>query len=234
MQKTTLLLLITFTLLSCQNNAENSTSKKEISEKLSEAPEAKSDYDVSNYGVYKGIFTGSSGTVYINIHNNGSVSAKMVIDGIVYKFTTKETIAEGKAISLLTFSNEKGSFDFSVQSNGENPIINNIKISGHPDSHVQIFKEYSFAQIKCYLGTFTGDKDGIFNLATTSDGYALGLAVAKGDTATIYMDGSIEKANIKGTYEGGQFSATIKNEKVTGTWQNDTPQTGSWTATRKL
>lgn len=234
MQKITLLLLMTIPFLSCHNNDVNSASKKEISERLSAASEAKSDYDASNYGVYKGIFIGSSGTIYVNIHNDGSVFAKMVIDGISYKFTAKETITEGKAITNLTFSDEKSSFDFSVQADGENPLVSNIKITGHPDSHVQIFKEYSFAHIKCYLGTFTGAKGGIFNLATTSDGYALGLAVAKEDSTAIYMDGSIDNETIQGSYEGGQFSATIKNNKVTGSWQNETQQKGTWEATRKL
>jgi len=232
MKKIIFLLFFSLSLFSCSKSEDSSSTPQD--DQLSTAPEAKEEYDASNYGVYKGVFVGSSGTVYVNINNSGSVSAKMVIDGVTYNFTTSEAVSDGVAIVDLTFSNGSSSFDFTVQADGEDPLIENLNISGHPNPYVQLFKEYSFAHIKCYLGTFSGDETGTFNLATASDGYALGLAIPNGEIEAIYMDGSLEEKSITGTFEGGTFSGTINNNNVSGTWQNDTPQSGNWTGTRKL
>ncbi len=232
MKKIIILLVFSMAFASCSDDSNDTTTPDDNS--LSTAPEAKAEFDASNYGVYKGIFVGSTGTVYVNINNNGSVSAKMIIDGTSYNFTTSEAVTNGQVTSGLTFTNGSSSFDFNVLGDGENPLIDNLNISGHANASVQIFKEYSFAHIKCYLGTFSGDSSGIFNLATTSDGYVLGLAVPNDDTNAIYMDGSIEGTSITGTFEGGSFSGTVSGNTISGTWQNSVPENGSWTGTRKL
>ncbi|CAM3533538.1 hypothetical protein FSS13T_03410 [Flavobacterium saliperosum S13] len=234
MKKIILLFVFSMVLASCSDDDSNDTSLPPDDNTLSTAPEAKVEHDASNYGVYKGIFVGSSGTVYVNINNTNTVSAKMVIDGTVYNFTTTEAVSNGQEISGLTFTNGTSSFDFNVLADGENPLINNLNISGHSNASVQIFKEYSFAHIKCYLGTFSGDSVGVFNIATTSDGYALGLALPNDDTFAIYLDGSITGTSITGTFDGGAFSGTINNNTISGTWQNSVPENGTWTGTRKL
>lgn len=234
MKKIILLLVFSLAFASCSDDDNNDSTPPSNDDTLSTTPEAVALHDASNYGVYKGIFVGSSGTVYVNINNSTTVSAKMVIDGTVYNFTTSETVTNGEDISGLTFTNGTSSFDFNVLADGENPLVDNLNISGHPNATVQLFKEYSFAHIKCYLGTFSGDSVGVFNLATTSDGYALGLALPNDDTFAIYMDGSVEGNSIIGTFEGGTFSGTINNNTISGTWQNSVPENGSWTGTRKL
>lgn len=238
-----IILLLTFCLLfhGCANDNSNTPSTPTpTDEQLSTNPEAKEEYDVSNYGVYKGIFVGSSGTVYVNIYNNGSISAKMVTNNVTYNnFTTSETVSEGQPIVGLTFTNGSSSFDFNVDADGQNPFLNNMKISGQQKPLAQILKEYSFEHIKCYLGTFSGDKSGVFNLAIASNpknptNYAFGLAFVKGETETIYLDGSVSKNTISGKSEGGTFSGIINNNTIKGGWQDETPQSGSWTAKRKL
>lgn len=233
MKKIILLLVFSIALSGCSDDSNDNNTPPDDST-LSTAPEAKVEYDASNYGVYKGIFVGSTGTVYVNINNSGSVSAKMIIDGTAYTFTTSESVTNGQNITALTFSNGSSSFDFTVLADGENPLIDNLNISGHPNATVQIFKEYSFAHIKCYLGTFSGDSSGVLNIATTSDGYVLGLALPNDQTYAIYMDGSITGNSISGTFEGGSFTGTINNNAISGTWQNSVPENGTWTGTRKL
>ncbi|UOK42703.1 MULTISPECIES: hypothetical protein [Flavobacterium] len=240
MKKITLLLIFSLTFLSCSNDNNSNSASTSPDDKLSTGPEAKDEYDTSNYGVYKGIFVGSSGTIYVNIYNNGSISAKMVINNVTYNnFTTSETVSEGQPIVGLTFTNGSSSFDFNVDADGQNPFLNNLKISGQQKPFAQILKEYSFEQIKCYLGTFNGDKSGVFNVAIASNpknptNYAFGLAFTKGETETIYLDGSVSKNTISGKSEGGTFSGIINNNIIKGGWQDETPQSGSWTAKRKL
>lgn len=229
MIKIFLFLCIGFTFLGC-NSADDSASSSALANK----PEAKEDYDDSNFGIYKGVFVGSSGFVYVNINNNGDVSAKMVIDGDTYKFSASKSITQDEDISGLLFTSGSNSFEFNVYGNGEEPLIKNISIASHPNAYVQIFKEYSFAQIKCYTGTFRGDNSGTFNLVTATDGYALGLARPNNETSAIYLDGTFKDNILTGTFEGGTFKGIISSETISGTWQNDVPESGTWSATRKL
>ncbi len=231
MKKIILLFFLSIFTLGC-NSSDDPASATD--DGLATAPEAKAEYDDSNFGIYKGIFVGSSGTVYVNLNNSGNISAKLVIDGMTYNFTTSENVMEGVAISNLTFTSGESSFEFNVSATGEEPLIENIVIDGHPDSYVQIFKEYSFAQIKCYLGSFSGDDSGVFNLATTADGYALGLVVPNGETSAIYLDGTITGTSLSGTFEGGNFSGTLNGNTISGIWQNSVPESGTWLGTRKL
>lgn len=232
MKKIILLLFLSIFSFSCNSSDDSSSSA--TNDGLTNTPEAKAEYDGSNFGIYKGIFVGSSGTVYVNINNTGSISAKLVIDGTTHNFTTTESITEGLAINSLTFTSGTNSFEFNATATGEEPLIENIIINGHPNPYIQIFKEYSFAQIKCYLGTYTGDDSGVFNLATTADGYALGLVVPNGETSAIYLDGTITETSLNGTFEGGIFSGTISGNTISGTWQNSVPENGTWSGTRKL
>ena len=113
-----LLFIVTF-LISCSKDSSSDSTPS-----LSNTPIAKLEYDSSNFGIYKGIFTGSSGIITINIKNDGSLNATMVLDGTTYTFTTTETVAENQAISSLTFTSGAMSFDFNTDANGDNPNIN--------------------------------------------------------------------------------------------------------------
>lgn len=229
-----IILLLCFGIIAFSCNRSDDSASAPVGDGLATAPEAKAEYDDSNFGIYKGIFVGSSGTVYINLNNNGSISAQLIIDGRVHNFTTSENVMEGIAINSLTFTSGENSFEFNVSATGEEPVIENITLKGHPNPYLQIFKEYSFAQIKCYLGTYTGEESGVFNLATTADGYALGLVVPNGETSAIYLDGTITKNSLNGTFEGGVFSGTISKNTIKGSWQNSVPANGSWYGIRKL
>lgn len=223
-------LIIGFFSISCSNNDDTSSSNSG----LSNSPEAKSQYDNSNYGVYKGVFVGSTGHVYVNINNNSSVLAKLVIDGITYNCTTTETVVEGSAITELTFTSGTSSFDFNVAANGTNPTITNISIIGHPDAFVSIFKEHSNAQVKCYLGTFSGDMSGVFNLAVKGNSNIIGLAKSTSENFTIDLIGSISSNTITGYFIGGSFSGTLANSTISGQWQNEFMESGTWIGLRTL
>lgn len=163
MNKGTFCLIILLAILSvtgCSKKDNNSNN-----EPLSEKSDAKAIYDNSNYGIYKGVFIGSSGNVMININNDNTLSAKLKIDGINYDFTSSQTIQQNQP-SSINFVNGSNSFTFSVDANGANPTVSNISIAGHPNALVAVAKESSQSVIRCYEGTYTGsDEGGVFNLA---------------------------------------------------------------------
>lgn len=223
-------LIIGFFSISCSNNDDTPSS----SSGLSNLPEAKPEYDNSNYGIYKGVFVGSTGHVYININNNNSISAKLVIDGVTYNCTTSESVEEGSAITNLTFTTGSLGFDFNVNANGTNPTISNINVPMHPDATITLFKEHSNAQIKCYIGTFSGDLSGVFNLAIKGNNNVIGLAKPTIEDFTIALVGSISSNTITGFYTGGSFTGIINNNSISGQWENDFMESGTWVGTRTL
>mgnify|MGYP000851618656 CR=1 FL=1 len=134
MKKIIFLFFIGIVLKSCSNDDDNSGSS------LSNTPQAKAQFDNNNYGIYKGVFVGSSGIVLININNEGSLTATIVIDGVPFVFTTTETVTEGTTITGLTFTSGTSSFDFNVGSNGSVPFVSNHNITGHPNASIDIIK----------------------------------------------------------------------------------------------
>lgn len=200
---------------------------------LSDTPDAKAQYDNSNYGIYKGVFVGSTGTILLNINNEGILSATLTIDGTTKTYTTTETVTEGTTINNLTFTNGSSSFDFSTDATGMFPTVTAINISGHPNARIAVVKEYSDSLVKCYVGTFSGDDSGTFNLIIEGNEIG-GLAKSVGDDASINLSGTLTGNNLAGVFEGGAFVGTKNNNNISGTWNNTLSESGSWSGTRKL
>jgi hypothetical protein len=226
MKKTILILFVGFLLNSCSSDSSSGTN-------LTNTPNAKVEYDNSNFGIYKGVFVGSSGNVLININNDGALSAKLVIDGITYNYTTTENVTLNTAILGLTFTNGNSTFDFNVDATGNQVSITNIVISGHPNADIYVIKEYSDALVKCYQGTYNGDDTGVFNLII-SDGEIYGLAKSNSDTSTTELYGLMSNNTITGSFENGTYTGNISGNNISGTWSNSSSDSGSWSGSRKL
>jgi len=227
MKKILSLFFVVLVLISCSSDNDNT------GQGLSNTPQAKAQFDNNNYGIYKGVFVGSSGIVLININNEGSLTATIVIDGVSYVFTTTETVTEGTVITGLTFTSGTSSFDFNVGANGSGPFITNLNITGHPNANIDIIKEFSDALVMCFQGTYGGDDSGVFNLITQS-GNVYGLAKSNGGTESIYLEGTISTSTITGIFTGGTFSGTLTGNSIGGNWQNSILETGTWSGQRTL
>ena len=226
MKKIILVLLIGVLTFSCSSDSTSSSS-------LSNTPEAKAMYDSSNYGIYKGVFVGSSGSVYININNDGTIFATLVIDGTTFNYTTTESATLNSIISGLTFTNGSSSFDFNVDASGNFATITNITINGHPNANMSVTKEFSDTLVKCYIGSYSGDDTGVFNLIV-SGGEINGLAKSNSGSETIDLEGYETNNVISGAFNGGTFSGNVNNNSISGSWQNTSSESGNWSGNRKL
>lgn len=226
MKKLFFFLIIGLLFISCSSDSSSGTN-------LSDTPMAKSEFDNSNFGIYKGVFVGSSGNVLININNEGVLSATLVIDGTTYNYTTTETATLNSAIEGLTFTNGSSSFDFNVNANGDLISITNININGHPNANIYIIKEFSDALVKCYQGNFNGDDSGVFNLII-SEGEIYGLAKSSSSTTSIELQGILSNNSLVGSFENGTYSGTTNGNNISGTWQNADSETGNWSGSRSL
>ena len=76
------------TFQSCSSSDDSSGTNN-----LNQTPQAKSEYDQSNFGLYKGVFVGSSGIVIIDINNtNNTIFATLIIDNVTYNFSSNQTL----------------------------------------------------------------------------------------------------------------------------------------------
>ncbi|MGL2966577.1 hypothetical protein [Flavobacterium sp. XGLA_31] len=226
MKRFFLLLILGTLAFSCSSDSDSGPA-------LSDTPLAKVEFDNSNFGIYKGVFLGSSGTVLININNDGTLSAILNIDGSSSTYTTTETATLNSAMVGLTFTNGSNSFDFSVTENGGDPTVSNINISGHPNATIKVLKEFHNVLAKCYVGSFSGDDSGLFHVVIV-DAVVDGIAKSDDGVSAFNTDGTLIGTSITGVFEGGTFSGTSSGNQISGTWQNDFGESGSWSGTRKL
>lgn len=226
MKKLLLSLAVSLLLFSCSDdNSSNNNS--------TDAPIAKATYNNSNYGIYKGVFIGSTGNIIINLNNDGNVSATLVIDDKTFNFTSKTSITQNSN-TTITFTNNENKFDFTVGSDGSNPTVSNITISGHTGAAMQIVKEKSDAQVHCYEGVFTEKGgNGTLNIVI-SQGKIKGIFRPFDDQAIPPVTGTVTNNKISATIgDIAVITGTITDNTINGEWSSNTGQ-GTWKATRKL
>jgi hypothetical protein len=227
------LLSITIIFASCSENDPLIT----INDSAEELPIALSQYDNSNYGIYKGVFVGSSGTILVNLNNNGVISVSLTIDGVNYPFTSSETITENQQTEI-TFAYENNSFSFTVNADGSNPLITNVSIEGHPDASIIVVKENSSYVAQLYEGSYEGidqnNDQGTFN-AIVFNGAVYILSKSSVYGSSSYASGSVDGNLVSGASSLGTiFSGNIENDEVmNGTWKiTQTNEKGIWSLSR--
>jgi hypothetical protein len=189
---------------------------------------ANAQYDKSNFGLYKGVFVGSTGFVIISVNNDNSLSALLMVDGTSYHFTSSQTFQPNTA-AVINFVNGSNSFTFSIAANGSNPTVSNIVFSGHPNALITIVKQTSTVSVDIYEGTYTCPLEhGTFNFviaADKMDGTALesqGLAnhTIAGTVSGGAISGTLtQHATFVGTISGTTASGTFKSPDTNGTFQ---------------
>ncbi|QEC44536.1 hypothetical protein [Pseudobacter ginsenosidimutans] len=208
---------------------------KENKGNVSAAPlTARPQHNTSNYGLYKGVFTGSTGIIVISLRNeNDNVFATARIDGALYHFTAVGILELNKPTSLL-FRNSNSSFNFMVYGDGSTPTISGLTIEAHPGASIILFKERSDALVRCYEGTFTGSQQGTWNLIVRKHELT-GLVKTAGTTTIANGIVKADQTITGGLNNGATFEGKFVKNDVAGTWQNSTgdlTESGVWTGIR--
>ena len=200
--------------------------------------ETTAEFDSSNFGLYKGVIVGSSGTVKIQINNgNNDAKADIVIDGRSETLTCSATLTNGQAINNVAFAGTSSSFTFSVGANGSNPSITNFVIQGHDDVSAVVIKETSANAVAAYEGTSVGDMEhrGVFNVVRNSNTYSTIVKSNDGVTfnfsGTINADGSFSGQHKISNYQPDfldysfplefKYSGSFSGNQLSGTWSNE-------------
>ena len=225
-----LITLIGFTFLESCSNSDSSNNNQN----LTQTPQAKSQYDNINLGLYKGVIVGSSGTIVLDISNSSSsIFATIIIDGVVHNFITNQTLQPNQN-TTLNFVEGSNSFIFTVASNGGNPVITNLLITGHPNASILVVKETSLILVKCFEGTYNGDDSGIFNAVIY--GNIIKALVKSSDNSISTAAGTIENNQINANGNvttGATFTGALNGNNFSGTWTNTFEgMSGNWNGTR--
>jgi hypothetical protein len=230
MKKIIFLCLLYFILSSCSNCDPTDTDPV-----LANQSKAITRYDDCNFGIYKGVVINNSGIIEVNINNDLTIAANLILDGTHYTFTTNEKATLNKEIIGLTFNSKVGSFDFNVKENGQNPNITNILIAEHPNCRMLVVKETASKQIECYEGRYTGNDAGVFNFILTTNGPISGFVASKNNLEPMKINGfRKEDSLISGTFNDATFEGILQENNSNGTWKNEKDQAGIWVAKRKL
>lgn len=161
------LVLMTY-LIACSKNESSDVEKPApvvpTVTTLPSKAETKSQYDNTNFGVYKGVIIGSTGIIVFYINNeNNVVKCYLSIDNKKDTLNTTAKIVLGQPIVDVLFTGKFSSVVINADKNGKNATLSKIKIDGHNNVESYIEHEKSTSQIKCYEGTMTGDLTGTFN-----------------------------------------------------------------------
>ena len=229
---------------------------------LASKPEAKSMFDNSYKGIYKGIVIGNvSGTLHINILNDESIWAKFQTeDKVTYTLESIPYLEDGGIISSVPtlkkyrFGDENISFEVKLDEAGNNIETSNFKYFSDTSSKICLVKEKSTSLIKCYTGDYIGlEESGTVNF--TSDGYSRVRGLAKnsnspevftliGEIEIIFPNGGISKTGnsnnpiiqyqLNANLHVGYIRGYLDGYRFDGNWMTESIEIGNWGATRIL
>lgn len=236
-------------LLSCStdSNPASSGSNPQTSG-FSNTPEAKSDFDTSSGGVYKGVIVNPSGTFKLALKNGNSLVTglmKVGNDTASLSCNSLSSWTSGTAVSNAVFSGSLAgnsvAIGFSVLGNGSSPAVI-VTIQGVPgapetiESHAAsisatVSKELSTSLVKGYEGTWkTNDANnpdvGEWNFLIHGNALA-------GNNGRGEVTGAISGSTITGEHSDGTFNGTLNGDNVSGTFEAGSI-TGTWSGKRTL
>ena len=225
---------ILFLFLSCSSDDSSSV-------EFATTPETKPEVDGTSFGVYKGLLMGVEGSVKVVINNGDNMAnAYIYRDGVVKEtLTTTATFTVGEAISNAHFSNANVSFDFSVEADGSNPVMENVVVNNARVAVVDgyLIRETSDVQVYCYEGRFSGDDSGIFKCminGTQLVGYVLNSDDETYSASAIVTDNSFS-AVFGSVSSGANFQGSFTLYACGGDWYNlETGESGTFRGPRTL
>ncbi|WP_153799199.1 hypothetical protein [Foetidibacter luteolus] len=202
---------------------------------LAKTPEAKASFNNSSFGIYKGVFVGSSGTVKIAVGNTpGVIAAFVTLDNKQDTLITTSSVQDGQDITGAYFSGKFSSLYFNVNANGTNPTAS-LSIDDHPEISVIVKKETSSQLVRCFEGSIAGNDFGPFT-ALIQGNIITGLSKSGRFNQSYLVDGTINGNNISGTASSGAtFTGKLNNNTCAGQWENKADALkGTWSGKRTL
>lgn len=247
--------------LSCTDDNNEAARTANSTTLLASKPEAKSIFDDSYKGIYKGIVIGDvSGTLHVNILNDESIWAKFQTeDNVTYTlenipYLEESGITSEPAFKKYRFGDENIAFEVKLDETGNNITTSSFKYFSDSSSKICLIKEKSTSLIKCYTGDYAGlEESGTVNF--TSDGHSRVSGLVKkssspevftfnGEIEIVFPDGEISKTGngnnpeikyqLNANLHFGYIRGYLEGYRFDGSWMNESTEIGNWGATRIL
>ena len=200
-KKFTLIVILSGFIISCSKNKNDNLLTSAI-------PAAQAVNDNKSGGIYKGTIVGSTGSFAI-VLQDGQNKITLTLDGSNYTLTTQSTITSGTAISGANFTGSGMSMTFSVDANGNNPVITSLSIPNHPNAVATVLKETSTTSVMVFEGRYTKTSgssndhcSGTINFVVNGSSF---IASYKEDI----ISNSTSAGTFSGTYSGNQINKTL-------------------------
>ena len=196
-------------------------------------PDALAANDASSKGIYKGVVIGSSGTISINIANNGTaITAIMVIDGITVNLTSAVAWVAGQpyvADFTGTMNGSAVTIRFSVGINGNTPTATSTTIPGHTTASLNLIKETSTGLVEVFEGTYHSSKpeDGTLNFIlsrTQSTWYGFARPIGANTSGTA-GSGTISNNMLIDPTQNNKSLGTLSGDNLSGSFIDNNSRT---------
>ncbi len=158
MKKLFTLLFISTLLFSCSTDSEID-SNKELEALSFEQKLANGDFDNSNLGIYKGLFTTLDGknraTILITLNGISQPSAEFSFpDQTKQVVRSSKNTTKGQAVKGMRFTEGNFNFTFNVGEDGTNPVMSDVTYDGQKGG-VIVVKETTKGAVQTKTGTYT-------------------------------------------------------------------------------
>jgi len=233
MKKIFLLLFASVLVFSCTKDAELADSTADLSATLAQ-------YDDTNIGIYKGLFTTEGmqrGIVEITVTPGNYATAKIdLVKGTSVSFKSNQIINEGDDIQNVVFESTasfaKTAFTFSVDMNGNNVQISNVVFNGIRAGMIAAH-DTQRAPVVPITGTLACDdcdahpllvtgETGTFSLLFVGDGSGDDSVSAIASVGTVVTTGGFQNGCVDG---GASTTCNIFGGSIIGS--NDIDWTGT-------
>jgi hypothetical protein len=230
----TALLLSVVVFVACNKNDTDPLPKLN----LADTSETKAFLDTTNFGIYKGVLTGTTGRIKLYF-NNGDIIQKAIftLDSLSDTLVCMERFVINEPVIAAFFQGRISSLTFTTDANGKNASLDNIIIRNRINVFGVIAHESKTDLVYCYESKFTGSERGNFNFITYGN-QAQGLARnALGETfiGKGLLTGSVFKLNLNGPLNTiNIFQGGIEGTKdyFSGSWAKSTNQSGVFSGVR--
>jgi hypothetical protein len=222
----TIFLFIAATAISCSSDPSAPTSA------FKNSADAKAEENTKSGGIYKGVIAGSSGFVVV-VLQSGLKEIRLTLNNEKRTFTSTDLDGwvSGEPIKNAVFIAGDWSVTFSVGAAGNVPSLT-LSIPGHPGAQAVIVKELSTDVVRAYEGTYSGTESGTWNFVLQGP-VLIGVSRTTDGSGSTLLYGFVNENSIT-LQPPVTGSGTISIDNVSGTWESDTPASGTWTGKRVL
>lgn len=208
---------------------------------FADTSETKPWLDNTNFGVYKGVLTGTTGRIKIYFNNGDDVmKAYLWLDSLSDSLICIQPQVLGHPVLAAAFQGRISSFTFTTDEDGRNASLDNFIVQNRINVFGVIAHESTTQQVYCYESLFSGSLNGNFNFIrygnfvqglsrNNRNQTFIGKGLATGTAFRLDLNRPFSAIPLY-NFQGGIDGST--GDYVSGTWSNPASESGIFNGQR--